>query len=104
FNLDNIGDAFKGTGKKEEALDAFRKALALAAKLAGSDSVPAFQANVDRKIGDLLLVLGRHAEALGSFQTSLAKWQELASRDPADAQWKDELVLAYARIGNALHV
>jgi hypothetical protein len=55
-----------------------------------------------KKIGDVQRAQGDLTPALSSFKQGLEIAQKLAARDPANAQWKTELVISLWKLASIL--
>jgi len=99
-----LGDIFVTTGVLNDALAAFRQALAAADRLAESDPANAeWQHDLSvahNRIGDVQAAQGDLPAALKSYQAGLAICDRLAKADPANAVWQHDLSVAHSKFGN----
>ena len=93
-------------GDTEGALDSYRKALAIAAKLAAANpddtGAQRVLASGHENIGQMLAASGDTVAAMESYRTSLAIRQKLADADPANAALRRDLMHGYDSMGNVL--
>ena len=97
-----IGDLLKLQGDLAAALQEYQQQQAAfdsLAKLSASDAdllanCQLDLAEVDRKIGDVLIAQGKRAEALDAYRSSLSAWEQLATVHPDDVSYQRGLVLA----------
>ena len=86
-------------GKLEEALKAYRDALAITERLAAADrSNTEWQSDLSisyNMVGNVLLEQGKLEEALKDYRHLLAIAQRLSVADPSNAQWQRALSIAY---------
>jgi serine/threonine protein kinase len=103
-----IGSVLSKTGKPAEAMETYRKALAIRQKLA--DAYPAvtdFQSDLARShmnISSLLGATGKWAEAMEADRKALTIRQKLADANPAVTEFQLELAQSHFAIGNGLWV
>jgi tetratricopeptide (TPR) repeat protein len=99
-----LGDVLQTKGRLDEALAAFREALAIFQRLASTDpSNAGWQRDLavaHAKVGDILQTQGRLDEALAAFREAFAIFQRLASLDPSNADWQRELGVTHDRVGD----
>ncbi|MGH8567974.1 MAG: tetratricopeptide repeat protein, partial [Gammaproteobacteria bacterium] len=97
--LANIADVWRAQGKREAALDVYRKALAIAERLAAQDPGNAgWQRDVSvsyNRIGDVRRDEGDRKGALAAYEKALAITERLAAEDPANAAWQRDVSLSY---------
>jgi serine/threonine-protein kinase len=97
------GLVYSETGKPEEAMASYRKALAIRQKLADvNPAVTQFQtdlANNHRFIGLLLWNTGKPEEAMLAFRQGLAIFQKLADANPAVTEFQVGLAKSHNNIG-----
>ena len=95
-----------GAGRREEALAAYRRSLAIAEKLAAADpGNTEWQRDLSvshDRIGDVLVAAGRREEALAAYRRSLAIREKLAAADPGNTEWQRDLSVSHDRIGDVL--
>ena len=101
------GDALVDQGKSEEALAAYRKALAIVQTVVDGDSgntgAQSLLAIEYAKTGDVLLYQQRkYDEAFAAYQVSLAIRQKLVDREQGNAEWQGSLAISYERVGDVL--
>jgi tetratricopeptide (TPR) repeat protein len=93
------------TGRREEALTAYQKSLAIREKLAAADPGNSdWQRDLSishNKIGDVLVGAGRREEALAAYHKALAISEKLAAADPGNTEWQIDLVVSLHRIASA---
>jgi tetratricopeptide (TPR) repeat protein len=101
-----LGDVLQTKGRLDEALAAFREALAISQRLASTDSSNTdWQrdlADAHDRVGVIFQAQGRLDEALAAFREALAIFQRLASTDPSNAGWQRDLAVAHAKVGDIL--
>ena len=101
-----IGDVQSAQGQLEQALNAYRRALAIAEQLAARDpSNAAWQRDLSvsyEKIGDVQSAQGQLEPALDAYRRALAIREQLAARDPSNAAWQRDLGVSYLRVSQAL--
>jgi tetratricopeptide (TPR) repeat protein len=103
-NLESLGVALSGLGRRAEALEAFRLGAEAVERLALDHPAMPFprtlSASLRANAGGMLFELGRPAEALPEFERAEAAYEALVAADPAD----DYVVggLCAARQGRAL--
>jgi serine/threonine protein kinase/tetratricopeptide (TPR) repeat protein len=112
YGYNGIGFVLDDTGKKAEALDAYRKALALYRKLPESgqfhDPGQGFkfglqlQTGTLSSIGVVLATTGKLAEGLGSFRKASEIMERLAEAHPANTSVQAYLANSYGNIAAAL--
>jgi len=100
----DLGDIFVTTGALDDAIAAFRQALAAAERIIKTNpSNTGWQRNLSvshDRIGDVQTAQGDFWAALKSFQASLAIAERLAEADPTNAGWQRDLSVSYDRIGD----
>jgi eukaryotic-like serine/threonine-protein kinase len=105
FNLGNMANEI---GDKQDALNAFREALAVRQTLADANpTVNQFQrllANCHNNIGILLKETGKPTEALKAHEAALAIQQKLADANPTVNQFQSDLAASLGNIGNLLRL
>jgi tetratricopeptide (TPR) repeat protein len=101
-----IGDALAILAKAPEALDAYRKALAVIERLAESGATASdWQHDVwstYNKIGDIQTRLNRKVEALDSYRKALATIGKLCDAAQCSPIWQTDLVLALYKVAMLL--
>jgi serine/threonine-protein kinase len=99
----SIGVVHYDMGKPEEALTAYRKALAIWQKLAEANpAVTEFQrglASIHNRIGIVLVGMGKPEEALTAWRKALAIQQKLADANPANTEFQSDLSHTHNNIG-----
>jgi tetratricopeptide (TPR) repeat protein len=102
----NIGSVLVSTGKYPEALDPYRKALAIYQKLAdanpGIDQLQHMVAGTYTRIGTVQTYVGKSADGLESHRKAAHIMQKLADVNPADTDVQKNLAMSYDRMGIAL--
>jgi tetratricopeptide (TPR) repeat protein len=93
-----MGDVFNATGRRDQALDSYRKDLAITVKLVAAESGNAqwqrdLSISYDR-IGEVLINLARRPEGVEAYRKSLAIREKLAAADPGNTQWQDDLIIS----------
>jgi Flp pilus assembly protein TadD len=100
-----LGDVLQTKGRLDEALAAFREALAIFQRLASTDpSNAGWQRDLavaHAKVGDIVQAQGRLDEALATFREAFAISQRLASTEPSNANWQRDLAIAHSSLGQA---
>ena len=100
----NIGWLQSQTGQPAEALESYRRALAIRQKLADDNpAVTEFRsrlANSHNNIGWLQSQTGQPAEALESYRLALAIQQKLADDNPAVTEFRSSLANSHQGIGH----
>jgi tetratricopeptide (TPR) repeat protein len=101
-----IADVLRRQGDRTDALEAYRKSLAIAEALAANDpSNTTSQRDLSishEKIGNVLQDKGDRAGALDAYRKALAIREVLAAKDPGNAEWQRDLSLSYEKIGDVL--
>src|SRR5262249_11361440 len=101
-----LGDVLQTKGRLDEALTAFREALAIFQRLASTDpSNASWQRSLSvahSRVGDVLQAQGQLDQALVAFREAFAISQHLASTDPSNASWQRDLAVAHSRVGDVL--
>jgi tetratricopeptide (TPR) repeat protein len=101
----SIGNVLSSTAKFPEALDSYRKALAIYQKLAdanpGNDHCQQCLAGTYTGLGVLLSRMGKWDEAMMWHREALAIKQKLADANPGVTYLQDSLALAHNNIGIA---
>ena len=102
----NIGLVLADTVETVEALESYRRSLAIQQKLADENpTVTDFRrdlANTQDNIGLLLSKIGKPAEALESHRRALAIRQKLVDDNPAVTEFRSHLAHSYNEIGSLL--
>jgi tetratricopeptide (TPR) repeat protein len=97
-----LGDILVTTGALDQAVDAYRRSLAIADRLAKADPGNAgWQRDLSvshNKIGDVQQAQGNLPAALTSYQASHDIFDRLAKADPGNAGWQRDLALSYGRV------
>src|SRR5262249_60545500 len=95
LSLDRIGGVLVATDRNAEALEAYRKGLAIAERLAAADrGNAAWQRDrvvSEIKVGDVLARMGRREEALASYRQGLASAQRAGLVSPGTNPGQREL-------------
>jgi hypothetical protein len=85
------------SGKRDEALSAYRDGLAVAKAMAqkepGSVEWLSSQAMIDSNIGALLIEAGHRDEAVATYYDGLVVAKALAARDEDNVEWQTSLVV-----------
>ena len=112
FGHEGIGLVLDVTGKPAEALDSFRKSLAIYQKLPESEQYPQpgvgptfglqLQAGIHLTIGVKLALAGKQAEGLESFRKASDIMQKLADANPANTSVQAYLANGYVNLGAVL--
>ena len=99
-----VGDHRLSRGSTVAALESYRRAQAIAERLAASDAGNAgWQRDLSvshDKIGDVQVAQGNLPEALRLYRASLAIFERLAKADPGNAGWQRNLSVSYGNIGD----
>jgi tetratricopeptide (TPR) repeat protein len=98
-----IGDALRDAGRREEALEAYRKSLAIRGTLAADSADVGPRSDLamsNERIGDLLAIGGQREAALEEYQKSLALIAGSADQGNTDA--RQHLAVVYNKIGETL--
>jgi len=102
----SIGYLLSVTEKPEEALEAYRKALAIYQKLADANpAVTQFQSDLAWSHNNIRLLLwdtGKPQEALAANRQALAIRQKLADANPAVTQFDSDLAQSHGNVGSML--
>jgi len=93
-----LGRLGETTGSLDEAMTAFKAALAVARRN-GDERDESVALN---ELGDVLVAQGNLPEALKSFRDGLAIRDRLAQADPGNAGWQRDLSVSYNKIGDVL--
>jgi tetratricopeptide (TPR) repeat protein len=101
-----IGEIRLSRGESRTALDSYRAALAIAARLAAADPGNAdWQRDVaasHSRIGDALVAQGNLPAALESYRAALAFSERLATADSGNAGSQRDLSISQSKIGDVL--
>jgi serine/threonine-protein kinase len=106
FNLINVGNFSKKTGRKKEAEEAYGEALSLYEKLA--EEVPTstyYKSQSAVMAGTLATFLrdgGRNDDAEPYYRRAVASREALVTQNPKSAPYQDELATARANLANFL--
>ncbi len=102
----HLGDLLSDIGSSKGALEAFRKALAIAERLAAQDPDNAgWKSDLSvshNRIGSVLVAQGNLAGALEAFRKAMAIAERLAVQDADNAKWQRNLNVSHSRIGGVL--
>jgi tetratricopeptide (TPR) repeat protein len=106
FSYNNLAMLLNDTGKKEEAEEAYRAALAIRQKLVAefpkrSEFRPGLAMSYNN-LGSLLRGTNRLEEAESFYREALAIRKKLAAEFPNRPQYRDDLIQSYLNLGNAL--
>jgi tetratricopeptide (TPR) repeat protein len=105
-SLELTGDMLLAQGKSDDALAAYRKALATAQAVADADpgngNAQEDLAIDDVHIGDVLQAQLKLDDALGAYRASLAIRQKLIAQSHDDTRWQRGLGISYERIADIL--
>ncbi|MCB1451185.1 MAG: tetratricopeptide repeat protein, partial [Nitratireductor sp.] len=101
-----IGDVLRAKGNLAGALEAYKKGLVIAERLAISDaSNSEWQRDLSvshNKIGDVLVAQGDTSGALKAYRDSLAIRERLAASDASNSEWQRDLSVSHNKIGDVL--
>ena len=104
----DLGSLTNEIGDKQDALIAYREALAIQRKLADANpSVTRYQSDLagsHNSIGILLSETGQPAEALKAHELALAIRRKLADANPSVTRYQNDLAGSHNNIGNLLNV
>ena len=104
--LQELGEQKVRAARLQEALDAFRAALALRAGLAAHDPDNGeWQRQVSishTSLGDVMKAQGDLASAREEFRVAMNISASLAARDPENAQWQQTLGMSQDRLGEVM--
>ena len=102
----DLGSLTNEIGDKQDALIAYREALAIQRKLADANpSVTRYQSDLagsHNSIGILLSETGQPAEALKAHELALAIRRKLADANPSVTRYQNDLAGSHNNIGNLL--
>jgi tetratricopeptide (TPR) repeat protein len=108
FAQNEVGDVWAAQGNLSEALEAFRRSIAIRERLTKTDSNKAgWQRDLSvsyNKIGDILATKGDLAGALQNYRTALAIRDTLVQADPSNTSWQRDLSASHNKIGDVLAV
>ena len=103
---ERLGLVLYAQGDAPAALGEYRKAMAIAERLAASDPGQAeWQRDLSvshTRIGDVLLRQGDAPGALGEYRKGMAIRERLAASDPGQAEWQRDLSVSHTKIGDVL--
>ena len=103
---DLIGDAHAAAWQVDDALGAYRAALAIREEVAAADpDNPGWQRDIalsHTSIGDMLRRQGQWAAALDAYRAAAAIHQRLADAAPSDPWRVRDLLLGHLRVGDML--
>lgn len=105
LSLNRIGEALLGSGRDEEALDAFTKSLDIRKALAESTGETEAQRDLAlsyERTADVLLRLGRRDEATEAYRESRDIRERLAAAEPDKPERQADLAISYDRLGKLL--
>jgi tetratricopeptide (TPR) repeat protein len=102
----HVGDVLIDLARPQDALQAYGKALAIAAHLATMDPTNA-RWDSDKnlayqKIATAQIALGRNEDALDSYRQGGAILEKRAAAEPANTTWQRSLSVSYDKIGALL--
>ena len=104
--LNRLGDHLALRGHTNEALTAYREALAITEHLAHAEPERAdYQREISvsyDKLGELMAALGQGEAARDFFQKALAIRERLARAEPERADYQRDLCICYERLGDLL--
>ena len=102
----NIGNRLSDAGRPDEALTAYREALAIRQRLVDANpTVSKFQGDLSRShdnIGSLLAHFGKPDEALKAYESALKISRPLAEANPRIVEYQRNLLGSYVNVGNLL--
>src|SRR6266545_3649719 len=106
ISYQRIGNVLAVSGQREQALEAFRKSLAISEKLADDDPANA-QVRQDlavsyNKVGDMLASAGLREEALAAYRKGLVVIEQLAADEPGNADAQNDFAFSFGRVAQAL--
>jgi tetratricopeptide (TPR) repeat protein len=103
-SFDRVGDVLREQGDLAGALKSYRDGLAIADRLATSDSGDAgWQRDLSVSfdyVGDVLREQGDLAGALKSYRDSLGIRERLATSDPGNTGWQRDLSVSFNKVGD----
>jgi tetratricopeptide (TPR) repeat protein len=104
LSLNRVGEALLSTGRKQEALEAFRDSLAIRHELAKTGSLQARRdlALSQERVADALTGLGEADQAAVAYETALTIRQELVASNPTKSEWQLDLAVSHDKRGNLL--
>ena len=95
-----------GGRQGEEALDNFRKALAIRENLVpGDGGNTTWQHEIEvshNKIADALITTGKREDAITAYQTALDIALKIVAAEPDNTEWQSDLSFCYVKIGDAV--
>jgi tetratricopeptide (TPR) repeat protein/tRNA A-37 threonylcarbamoyl transferase component Bud32 len=97
-----VGDLERLLGKREEAVAAYEKALALLRPAIQAPAARAELARVLTRLGAVQAALGQAAEAQRSYRQAIEEGQKLAGAFPDQPVYRQELGQAYLQLGLVL--
>jgi tetratricopeptide (TPR) repeat protein len=101
-----FGDTYWLLGDLEQALKAYRHALAIAERHAATDRNNAvWQRALSisyNRIGDVLRIQGKFDDALKAYRDGLAIAERLAAANPGNAQWQRDLAISHNKVGDVV--
>ncbi len=101
-----LGGTTSEIGDKEDALAAYREALAIRQRLVDADpTVTASLAGLPRcynRLGRALDETGKPAEAVGAYETALSILKKLAEADPSVTEYRSQLAANYSNLAVVL--
>jgi tetratricopeptide (TPR) repeat protein len=104
LSWNRVGEAQLSAGRKKDALEAFRRSLAIRQKLAANESPQARRdlALSHERVADTLMSIGENDQAAAEYEGALVIRQKLASADPANSEWQLDLAVSHDKRGNFL--
>ena len=101
-----FGAILAGAGRKQEALDSYKKSVVIAQEIVDRDPSNTFyrrQLAVELgNVGNTMLEMNDKAGALDSFRQALAIYESMVAADPNDADIRKNSAVGYRNVGTAL--
>jgi non-specific serine/threonine protein kinase/serine/threonine-protein kinase len=94
---------YSNLGRPTEALNSYRKALVLRARIGRRTSKERLQlAQTYRVVGDLLETTGDTAAAVAQYRASIAELEQLVALEPSNQAFRRDLAIAYSSLADRL--
>ena len=99
-SLVQLGGVARDESRRENAAEAFRQAIEMAAQIRDPDDhVLSNLGSAHNQLADLYLAVHKEDEARPHFETAMSIAHDLYARSPSEPRWKRELGTAYRQMG-----